>query len=222
GERALFQGWVRETLRREPHGLSQILTMTEGDSSMKKYGLGSLLTGIYCYIFLDEDLAFVGRIVWKHEQNLRRIFRREITTVGASDQSEIFEEEFMKPPARSFPPRILSRLMVPAFSSAYLRMMFCEVRERQMLLAVALERHRLQHGQYPDSLAELIPIADRTWEDPYTLQPMCYRNHADGSYTLYSTGSDGMDNGGQLQTVHIPDSTKRLREHEASDWVWPR
>jgi hypothetical protein len=70
-------------------------------------------------------------------------------------------------------------------------------------LMIALERHRLRHGQYPASLAALAPkFIDNVPIDPFTARPFRYRlldaaatNAAEG-YILYSIGFDEIDNGG--------------------------
>jgi hypothetical protein len=72
--------------------------------------------------------------------------------------------------------------------------------------ACALERYWLAHGNYPEGLAELVPIyIDKV---PLALidgQPLHYRRTDNGKFVLYSAGRDGIDHGGDRSV----------------DWVWP-
>jgi hypothetical protein len=76
----------------------------------------------------------------------------------------------------------------------------------QTLVACALERYRLAHGEYPETLDALIPqFVDAIPHDVIGGQPPHYRRTTDGTFLLYSIGWSQQDHGGQ------PDS----------DLVWP-
>jgi hypothetical protein len=63
---------------------------------------------------------------------------------------------------------------------------------------LALERHRLAIGRWPDSLEELCPKYLRDPPlDPYNGRPLLYRHLPDG-VVVYSVGPDGQDNGGKM------------------------
>jgi hypothetical protein len=69
--------------------------------------------------------------------------------------------------------------------------------------AVALKRYELRHGQLPQSLALLVP--EFLAEAPHDFmdgQPLRYRLNGDGSFTLYSVGEDGLDEGGDPSTAN--------------------
>jgi hypothetical protein len=63
----------------------------------------------------------------------------------------------------------------------------------------ALELHKRARGAYPESLDDLVPeqLPDVP-TDPFTGGRMCYRRE-DAGYTLYSVGSDRVDDGGTYQ-----------------------
>lgn len=78
------------------------------------------------------------------------------------------------------------------------------------LLIIALERCRLARGKYPEKLDELVPeFLPGVPEDPYSAQGFVYKHGDDpaakGTYTLYSVGDDGEDNGG-LRAEHEHDA----------------
>jgi ABC-type transport system involved in multi-copper enzyme maturation permease subunit len=66
------------------------------------------------------------------------------------------------------------------------------------IVAVAVERYRLQHGHWPDSLSDLSPnLIEKIPMDPYLGKPLRYRRLADG-VVIYSVGPDGKDDGGKI------------------------
>lgn len=80
--------------------------------------------------------------------------------------------------------------------------------------ACALERHRLAHAEYPESLAALVPAFLRSVpRDVITGEHLHYRRNADGTFTLYSVGLDGDDDGG----VRPADPSATDAD---GDWVW--
>jgi hypothetical protein len=77
-------------------------------------------------------------------------------------------------------------------------------------VACGLERYRLAHGQYPDTLEALVPqFAEKLPHDLIGGQPLKYHRKADGQFLLYSVGWNGHDDGGVLG--------KTTAE---GDWVW--
>jgi len=81
-----------------------------------------------------------------------------------------------------------------------------ELRRRALRVMLALERHRLARGAYPDSLSDLPPSsAGATVLDPYSGKPFRYRrtdpaHDAFGrGYLLWTVGLDGIDNGGDAE-----------------------
>jgi hypothetical protein len=73
---------------------------------------------------------------------------------------------------------------------------------RCMAAALASERYRRLHGDWPQSLEQLAPdfLTDAP-TDPYTGDPLLYHRLPDG-VVIYSVGSDGEDNGGHIDWDH--------------------
>jgi hypothetical protein len=77
----------------------------------------------------------------------------------------------------------------------------------QALIACALERYRLAHNEYPETLAALVPqFLAQVPRDIIGGQPLHYRRADDGKFLLYSVGWNETDDGGK------PGSD--------DDWVW--
>ncbi len=90
----------------------------------------------------------------------------------------------------------LSKIGVPRLAEACAREHVMLAKRRLLLTQIALERHRLQHGQYPAALEELRgAFLDELPTDPFSGQPFSYRVTKGGAeYTMYSLGPDKQDN----------------------------
>ena len=85
-------------------------------------------------------------------------------------------------------------------------------------IAVALERYRLAHGKYPDSLNALAPgFIESVPSDIIGGKPLIYHRSADGRYALYSVGWNGTDDGGK---VIFHGGSKTQIDYDKGDWVW--
>lgn len=85
-------------------------------------------------------------------------------------------------------------------------------------VACALERYRLAHGSYPDSLNALVPaFMDHLPHDLVTGGLLHYQS-AGESYTLYENGWDGKDDGG---VIAKDTGNRNLEDPNHGDWVWP-
>ncbi len=95
-----------------------------------------------------------------------------------------------------------------------------ETIRQQTIIAIALERHRLKHGHYPDALSKLIPAyLAQIPQDPMDGRPMLYHRGKDGTFTLWSVGLDDYDDGGDPT---MPDPQKQNFPQDSNDMVWPR
>ena len=96
-----------------------------------------------------------------------------------------------------------------------------ETARQVVITAIALQRYKLKHSEFPGTLSELEPeFLPSAPLDPVDGKPLRYRRNADGRYWLYSAGMDGMDNGG--------DPTSKFGRviiwlgSDVRDWVWPQ
>ena len=66
-------------------------------------------------------------------------------------------------------------------------------------VACALERYRLAHGEYPETLDALTPqFIEKLPHDIINGQPLHYRRTDDGKFVLYSVGWNEKDDGGTI------------------------
>jgi hypothetical protein len=111
----------------------------------------------------------------------------------------------------------LARMTVPALDPGVKKIAFSQSSIDLARVACALERYRLAHGQYPDSLAALEPqFITQVPHDIINGQPLHYRLRPDGLFILYSVGWNETDDGG---TVVIDQKYGTVKWQEG-DWVW--
>ena len=83
-------------------------------------------------------------------------------------------------------------------------------RRRAAEAAIAVERFRRHHGEYPKRLYQLVPdFLPEVPEDPFTGEPLRYLIEENG-YVVYSVGPDGVDDGGKSDDSRGPDLVFRV------------
>jgi hypothetical protein len=102
-----------------------------------------------------------------------------------------------------------------------------EARRRLLIVAIALERYRGKHGNYPAMLTSLVPEFLKTVPaDFMDGKPLRYHLTDDGHFVLYSVGPDCVDNGGRMQSLiarGLPFGTAEFWYPQKNvDIVWPR
>lgn len=95
---------------------------------------------------------------------------------------------------------VFARVLAPNFNAVWSHVTARETSRRVTAWGVALRRHKLQTGSYPDRLDDLPPSL-RTGlgeaVDPFSGQPLVYRREGDGFF-LCSFGPNGKDDGGKI------------------------
>jgi hypothetical protein len=95
-----------------------------------------------------------------------------------------------------------------------------EARRRLLVTAIAIERFHLANHSYPDSLAKLVPYFLKSLpKDFMDAEPLRYRRTDDDRFLLYSIGTDGQDDHGQLLVDGSPGVA--FNRPEGPDLVWP-
>ena len=100
-----------------------------------------------------------------------------------------------------------------------------ETRRQMTLTAIALKRFELRHGRLPADLRELVPgFLTGLPRDYMADQPLRYHLNADGTFTLYSVGENGHDDGGNPTRSRSPEFLNPfvLQLWDGRDAVWPQ
>jgi hypothetical protein len=99
------------------------------------------------------------------------------------------------------------------------RSLACEVSRAMTMTVIALKRYRLRHQTYPGDLKALVPeFLAEVPSDPVDGHPLRYQLNGDGTFLLYSIGSDNIDNGGDPNPAP---GSKSVQWQRGRDWVWP-
>jgi hypothetical protein len=115
------------------------------------------------------------------------------------------------------PYNILERMLLPAVGNASKKFAWDQESVDLARVACALERYRLAHGDYPESLDKLAPqFISRLPHDIIGGQPLHYHRTPDGQFVLYSVGWNEKDDGG---TVVFYKGSPRA-DINKGDWVW--
>jgi hypothetical protein len=118
---------------------------------------------------------------------------------------------------------LLPRVLLPSFTKAGEIAYHGKTMHEATLTVLALQRYRLEHGQYPDDLPILLEAGylNRLPMDPYGPGPLVYRR-VDADFTLYSLGDDFTDNGGKSADEFEPSKSRDPWDTEGADRVfWP-
>jgi hypothetical protein len=92
----------------------------------------------------------------------------------------------------------IARAPIPAVVKVAQGFHRTEAERRCAISALAVERYRLAHKSWPDSLGQMVPgFLPKVPTDAYDRQPLRFRRLEDG-VVIYSVGPDGKDNGGVL------------------------
>lgn len=114
---------------------------------------------------------------------------------------------------------LFSAIAMPNSGRAFEAVIRLETQRRMTITVIALLRFQQQDGRYPASLTELSPrFLTKPLMDPWSGTPFHYRPNADGTFTLYSVGEDGRDDGGD-STPLVPG--QKLEFWSGKDVVWP-
>ena len=116
------------------------------------------------------------------------------------------------------PFNMFERLFIPALGNAAKKFAYAQASVDLARTAIALERYRLAHGEFPESLDALAPqFIAKVPHDVIGGQPLKYRRTSDGQFVLYSVGWNETDDGGVV--VFKKGETPSV-DFSQGDWVW--
>jgi hypothetical protein len=110
----------------------------------------------------------------------------------------------------------LSKIGLPNYSKALQTFAGNQTRVNEAQIVCALERYRLAHGEFPETLDTLVPqLIEKLPHDIIGGQPLHYRREAGGKFLLYSVGWNETDDGGEVAL-----KKDGSEDREKGDWVW--
>jgi len=126
---------------------------------------------------------------------------------------------------RRTPYSMLGKMFLPGLMNCPRRFAWAQAAVNLARTACALERYRLAHGKYPQTLDALAPqFIAKVPHDYLGGQPLHYRPTDDGQFILYSVGWNEKDDGGIVSLTKggtVDMDNKRVSvELDNGDWVW--
>ncbi len=116
----------------------------------------------------------------------------------------------------STPFNLMERMLLPALGAAAKHFAYSQNSVNLARVAIALERYRLAHGEYPATLSALAPqFIAKIPHDIVNGQPLHYHRTGDGKFVLYSVGWNETDDGGAVVM-----SKGGAVDQDKGDWVW--
>jgi type II secretory pathway pseudopilin PulG len=133
-------------------------------------------------------------------------------------QFKKMEEEMLDLKSSFLPFRhAIALMMLPGLDKYALKVSQTQAALDQSAIVAALERYRLAKGSYPEKLTALRPkFIAKIPGDLFHDQGLVYRINEDNSFTLYSTGYNGTDDGGELFI------RGESIDFAKGDWPWPQ
>lgn len=155
-------------------------------------------------------LRLPALLVYNNRRHLTRIFYEELLPLVDPATQRLWVPRFMEFNRKYcqpkdvaigtawFPYRALAEMTAPALAKTADKFARLQCDINFMITFCALERYRLAHSRYPETLAGLRPhYLAAVPTDVMDGQPLRYRRLSDTNALLYSVGLDLKDNGGQ-------------------------
>jgi tetratricopeptide (TPR) repeat protein len=163
---------------------------------------------------------------YQSELNIARMYQQydlpmvdlEKGTVSPARVRELQTEATRDMNYHWWPYKILARMLFPAIENAVKKLTYAQSATDLARTAIALERYRLAHGNFPESLDALAPqFMEKVPHDVINGTPLKYRRTDDGQFILYSVGWNETDDGGVVVPAKSKDADVDITQ---GDWVW--
>jgi hypothetical protein len=210
---------IAEYMRRHPDkmlGLLQLQDVEDVTDSEKVFWLLARCHLIPDGWFYQNELHCAQRMVTFYlstEDEKSKVFPSEKIRNGAAA---------MKEDSRRFNPfKVMERVLIPGLATVARKFAFAQTSVDLARTAIALERYRLAHGEFPGSLDALAPqFIALLPRDVIGGGPLHYRRTDDGQFVLYSIGWNKADDGGTVVTLVLKGTSTKQVDLEKGDWVW--
>lgn len=196
-----------------------MFSMVEESGSSLGDVAGAIFTHVLPDGWFDANAATVAQ--WNLDYSLKPL--RD----GGFKEMMVKQDELtsmVKKQKASLPSRFentMALMIVPATTSISSNIVYSQCMLKQAVAACALERYSLDHGKYPDTLAEAFGKEKVAPQDVLSGKAVGYRKTNEGRYALWSIGFDDKDDGGKrVLDAKNPESTKFRDVKYVGDWVW--
>lgn len=138
----------------------------------------------------EHDIAAMMRLT----SDWLNVLEQPTSGVAMIQQSQLLEAQVAALPRTC----VVTRLLMPSMSRAIMLLLRGVASSRATMVAIAAERYRMRHGDWPAALGDLAPeFLAELQVDPFTNEPLKYVRDARG-IVVYSVGEDGVDSSGEV------------------------
>jgi tetratricopeptide (TPR) repeat protein len=208
GEMVLCQEGIIDYLRRHPEQISAMSDAGDSTQPAPAVSINYLIPSGWFY----QNQFRCSRFMVQQYLPLADLEHRIISPASLRHANAALDLEFRHVSAYNR----LEAMFFPAFGGAVKKFAYAQTSVDLARVAIALERYRLAHGGYPESLDALAPqFIAKIPHDIINGQPLHYRPETNGQFVLYSVGWNEADDGGEVGRIKY--GTPDISE---GDWVW--
>ena len=166
--------------------------------------------------WVDQNKLRIGQFETQWYLPLADVENRMVSPKSVESANDAFNKQIGT--TQLNPYNWFEKKFVPALAQAVKKFAYAQSSVDLACVAIALERYRLAHGEFPESLNTLAPqFMEKIPHDIINGQPLNYRRTDDGQFVLYSVGWNELDDGGVV--VFEGKNTDRVDINQG-DWVW--
>ena len=166
--------------------------------------------------WFDQNKLHIGRFETEWYLSLANVENRIVSPKSVQNANGAFNKEMVA--TWLSPYNWFEKKFMPALSEAVKKFAYAQNSADLARVAIALERYRLAHGEFPESLDALAPqFIAKIPHDIINGQPLHYRRTDDGQFVLYSVGWNEKDDGG---VVAFKQGKTPAVDISQGDWVW--
>ncbi len=213
GERACNLWGVDYIRRQGIYGLDEMLGTQNDASGPAKWEnlLGKAAFRLIPGGWFDQNKLSLCRM---HEKYLLPLVaqedRRLAPQAGTQELAAVLAQRGWQPFT------LLAKVLLPALTGVAMKATAAQAYADLARVACALERYRLANGQFPDTLAALVPqFIEKLPHDVINGQPLTYRRTNGGQFVLYSVGLNETNDDGKVELNQSGNADWRK-----GDWVW--
>jgi hypothetical protein len=229
--------WPETELARLEARLAQVNSVAELERCLqgeRAFGLASLIAvsarrGPEPSLASEEFMPLYRALRWwpraflyRNQINLARAYQEvllePLDPAGPSVTVATYTEAHSSRYGSPRPYNFFAATLLPALDKAGEQAAASQVTISLARVAIALERHRQAHGEYPETLEDLLPrFLETLPPDPVNGGPLHYRRDTPDRFTLYSIGLNQQDDGG---VPSVPRHGSFGPRAPSGDWVW--
>jgi len=169
--------------------------------------------GWYYHEQVNYCRLYDGQFQGTYDIAKRRVFPRELQAHSKELQRAIAGGRSGKMLNAVVHHHVIAAVLIPALERFPIRGAIGQIDADEAVLACALERYRLGHGEFPERLEALVPQSiAQVPTDLFSGEPYKYERTSKDHFLLYSIGANERDDGGE------PGAT--LVDERKGDWVW--